>query len=136
MNIERRVFHLLLFLYPHQYRQRFGSEMAELFELRMMASQNRGRFLFSEAVGLLTGALRERLARREVPPYVPVDDPDTKYLPKEVVAARLRVNGAVQKMVYAISHHQFEQARKLALEERSERENLRRLCEDYGIETT
>jgi hypothetical protein len=134
MNIERRIFNFLLSLYPHDHNKQFGQEMAELFELRMMATPNRARFLISEAAGLLAGAVREWFARRKEPPYVPMGDPDLKHLPREVVTSRLRVNSAVQKMVYAISHHQFEQARRLAVEERIERENLRRLCENYGID--
>lgn len=55
-------------------------------------------------------------------------------LERAVFRARARVDCAVQEMVYAISHHRFEQARRLAIEERTERENLRRLCEDYGID--
>ncbi len=136
MNIERRVFHLFLLLYPRYHRNRFGGEMAELFELRMMASPNRARFLAAETVGLLGGAAREWLARRNSLHYVPMDDPDIKHLPREIVTARLRINGTIQKMVYAISQHQFEKARQLALEERKERENLQRLCEEYGIEAT
>ena len=135
MNIERRVFRFLLFLYPRDYRIRFGKEMAELFELRMMATRNRAWCLLAEGAGLVAGAAREWLARRRDPLYVPVDNPELEHLPNDVMRARLRVNDAVQKMVYAISRHQFERARGLALDERIERENLKRLCEDYGIET-
>lgn len=135
MSIERQVFRGFLRLYPRGYREQFGGEMVELFELRMMASHNRARFLISEAAGLLAGAVREWFARRDEPPYVAGETLDTKHLPGEVVSAHARVDCAVQKMVQAISHHQFEQARRLAIEERTERENLRRLCEDYGIES-
>lgn len=136
MNIERRVFRFLLSLYPRDYRMRFAREMAELLELRLMATHNRARFLMSEAAGLSVGVAREWLARGQHPHCAPVNDPDMEHLPKNVMAARLRVNCAVQKMVSAISHREFERARRLALEERIEREKLRRLCEDYGIETT
>lgn len=133
MSAARRVFRLLLLLYPPAYRAQFGSEMIELFELRMMASDNRGGVLASEMAGLLAGAIREWFDPPAEVRHV-VADLDGRYLPKAVVTARLRVDDAVQKMVHAISHHQFEQARRLAIEERTERENLRRLCEDYGID--
>lgn len=133
MSIPRRIFRALLLLYPPRYRAEFAGEMAELFELRWMASDHRARFLVSEMAGLVAGAVREWLAPSPEP-RLPGTEIDARHLPGEVVRARLRVDSTVQKMVYAISHHQFEQARRLAYEERIERENLRRVCDDYGID--
>lgn len=134
MSAARKIFRLSLALYPHAYRVEFGSEMAELFELRMMASHSRMRFVISEVAGLILGAAREWFRPRMQPPYAGGERYDSGHLPHAVVHARLRVDSAVQRMVYAISHHQFEEARRLSNEERMERENLRRICDDYGID--
>lgn len=133
MSAARRIFGFLLFLYPPEHRATFGREMAILFELRMMAAGNRFTFLMSEAAGLLAGAAREWFSRHSQPVPAAAGFVDRR-LPKDVVDARLRVDEVIQRMVYAISHHQFEQARRLSYEEREERENLRRVCDLYGID--
>lgn len=131
--MARRIFRFLLWLYPPRSRVRFGAEMTELFELRTMAAENRTRFLLSEIAGLIAGAIREWFASAGAERHL-IADYDDGHLPNEVLRARLRVNDAVQGMTDAISHRQFERARTLAYEERIERERLRRLCDDYGIE--
>lgn len=133
MTIARRIFRFLLWLYPPRARARFGAEMTELFELRTMAAESRTRFLLSEIAGLIAGAFREWFASSGEERHRTADYEDG-HLPNEVLRARLHVNEAVQGMVDAISHHRFERARRLAYEERIERERLRRICDDYGIE--
>ncbi len=134
MRVARRVFGALLLLYPRGYREQFGREMREVFELRLMASPSWQRFLFSEMAGVIAGAAREWFAPRLKLAHASAMDLDFGSLPNEVTKARFRVDDAVQKMTDAIAHHQFEQARRLAYQERIERERLRRLCDDYGID--
>jgi hypothetical protein len=137
MITAMRAFLFLLHLYPRRQRDEFGPEMAAVFEQAMNASRNRGRlplirFLFLEMAGLIAGAAREWTER---PSTTPQEDsePGGYRLPEEVLAVQLRVDAAIQKMVYAISHHQFEEARRFSNEERRERESLRRLQNKYGI---
>ena len=59
-----RMYRALLHLYPVQFRQRFGEEMAELFCTRHAAAASRGTlvrigFLMTTAVDLLTSVWRE-----------------------------------------------------------------------------
>ena len=56
-----------------------------------------------------------------------------QYLPDEVIEAQNRVVVNINQLSFAISHHQFVQARFYKNEERKARENLRRMRENYGI---
>jgi hypothetical protein len=54
-------------------------------------------------------------------------------LPDEVIEAQNRVAVNLNQLLFAISHHQFVQARFYSNEERKARENLRQMQEKYGI---
>jgi hypothetical protein len=54
-------------------------------------------------------------------------------LPDEVIEAQNRVAVNLTQLLFAISHHQFVQARFYSNEERKARENLRQMQEKYGI---
>ncbi len=54
-------------------------------------------------------------------------------LPDDVIEAQNRVAVSVNQLLFAISHHQFNQARFYKNEERKARENLRQMREKYGI---
>jgi hypothetical protein len=60
----QRLFCWLLRFYPYEFREEFGSEMARVFGEGCVAAARSGRtrgFLVREYVGLIAGALRERL---------------------------------------------------------------------------
>ena len=54
-------------------------------------------------------------------------------LPEEVFQAQNRVAVSLDQLLFAISHHQYVQARFHSNEERKARENLRQMREKYGI---
>lgn len=54
-------------------------------------------------------------------------------LPEEVLQAQNRVAVSLDHLLFAISHHQFVQARFYSDEERKAREDLRQMREKYGI---
>ncbi len=130
----KRIFSLLLRLYPRDYRVEFGSEMTSTFEQAASDRRRRGRtallrFLIVETAGALAGAVRERFAR-PAQRGVPLDE----VFPDEILEARRRVDATLRQMMDAIASHRFERARSLSNEERRERENLRRLYEKYDID--
>ena len=134
----KRTFELLLRLYPVDYRAVFGAEMLSTLD-RTTEDRHGRRFLLRELTGLLigagsewaakltTGAAERRRclseARGECACALPVD----------VVEAQRRISVLIERMVYAIAHHDFAGARKYSYEEREEREKLRVLRGEYGI---
>ncbi|HTD43032.1 MAG TPA: hypothetical protein VK687_02585 [Bryobacteraceae bacterium] len=50
-----------------------------------------------------------------------------------MIEAQNRVAVNLNQLLFAISHHQFVQARSYSNEERKARENLRQMQEEYGI---
>jgi hypothetical protein len=106
------------------------------------ARDGRGtRFALRELTGLLIGAGREWLAKVTTDPLVrgrclsesrPAGA-ELCGLPGEVVEAQKRITFLVDRMVYAIAHHDFGGARAYSYEECRERENLRMLRAKYGI---
>src|SRR6266568_3665078 len=130
----RRIYGVLLRLYPRDHRVLFASEMLRVFE--QAAEERRGRgwnvlilFTLTELAGLMRGAGTEWIARstpREVPlaPIHPVD---------ELTEAQRHVDLLVKNMVDAIATHRFPKARSLADAERSAREQLRLLQQKYNI---
>src|SRR5262245_4160525 len=66
MSIADRAYRTVLHLYPRSFRERFGDEMLELFQVRRRAAADRGLadsvlFWTSTAVDATKSALYERL---------------------------------------------------------------------------
>jgi hypothetical protein len=151
----KRAYKTLLRLYPRDYRARFATEMATAFEDASQDRRQRGRavyarFAIAELFGLSLGAgvewiaklttdasqrgrsLPDRLLMR--PPGVPWDAHYAgAFVPEELSQAQQCTQLLVQRMVDAISHHDFQGARRYSDEERQARENLRILRAKYQI---
>ena len=153
----KRAYEILLRLYPRDYRAMFAAEMVSAFEEASAERRRHGRGAYlrlalAELMALAMGAgvewiaklttdssvrgrsLPDRLLMR--PPSVPWD---AHYagafvnIPDEVSRAQERTDLLVQRIVHAISHHDFLGARRYSDEERQAREHLRRLREKYQI---
>jgi hypothetical protein len=90
------------------------------------------RFVLAELVGLVLGAIGAQFARDEATlSATRFAKPD---LPEEVLEAQNRVSINLNQLLFAISHHQFREARFYSDEERKAREDLSRIREKYGME--
>jgi hypothetical protein len=102
------------------------------------------RFALGELIGLVIGAGIEWMAKsttdasvrgRSLPDHLLMRPPGVSweahyagaFLPEDVREAQERTDFLVQRMVHAISHHDFQGARQLSNQEREARENLRRM---------
>jgi hypothetical protein len=129
------IFRALLGLYPRRDRDLLGEEMKAVFEEGMREHRDLGRaaylrFLLSEARGLVLGAIKARFAGRAPIQVARVTVSD---LPEEVLQAESRVAFNLNRLQFAISRHQFVQARFYSEEERKARHDLRRMREKYGL---
>jgi hypothetical protein len=148
---------ILLRLYPRDYRDRFAPEMSSAFEEAASDRRRLGRgvyvrFAIAELVGLTIGAGIEWIAKlttdasirgRSLPDRLLMRPPGVSWeahygsarrrLPEEVSEAQRHTELLVQRMVHAISHHDFPQARRYSDEERQARENLRTLRQKYQL---
>ena len=142
-----RAYNALLRLYPRDYRAAFSSEMSRAFEIA--ASERRGRlgypwFVVKELSGLLIGAGAEGIAKlttssfirgRALPDRLKMRPAGVaweahyagEFVPEEIVEVQRRIDANIARMVLAIATHDFVTARKMDIEERRDRETLRRL---------
>jgi len=118
--------------------------------------EQRGRsswdFVLAECAGLVAGAALEWIAKASTdasvrarvlpdrmlmrPPGVSWEayyGPAASLIPEEVREADRNVDALIQRMVYAISHHDFERARQYSDQEREARENARLLRQKYHL---
>ena len=133
----RRTYKLLLLLYPSGHRDRFASEMTEIFEEASAERRAEGwawyvRFSFAEMAGLIAGAANEWVQQMKTP-VAPHPASTERGWPQELVEARRQVDANIAGMVHAIANHQFKRARLYSDEERQARAKLRFLREKYGI---
>jgi hypothetical protein len=120
-----RIYRKLLNLYPPGFRARFGAEMQSVFE--ESAAEHRRRsprsvfpFALKEFLGLIAGGATERhaaAARLRPPPPFPTDIP----------GAEQYIALASQRVIAAIAHHDFPNARYYDLQERKARALLAHL---------
>jgi hypothetical protein len=120
MNL-RRVYAVLLRLYPREYRALFGREMLAVFDRAAEESRKRGwasyvGFVLAELIGLLKGVAAEWSAP-----------------PNEVTEAEKRIELDIKRTVHAIAHHDFPKARFYWDQERKHRANLQLLREKYNL---
>jgi len=133
----KRAYQFMLLLYPRDHRDRFAEEMAGVFEEARNERHYQGwawyvRFAFWETAGLIGGAASAWLDRRPVP-EASVSGAGHRTLPQEILEAQQRVDRNIAGMVHAISHHDYQGARRYSDEERQARENLRMLRIKYGL---
>jgi hypothetical protein len=148
---------LLLRLYPRDYRAMFATEMSSAFREASAVQRGQGwrayaRFATAELTGVTMGAGVEWIAKlttdrsvrgRSLPDRLLMRPPgvswDAHYagaflnVPEEVSKAQQSTELLVQRMVHAISHHDFQGARRYSDQERQARENLRMLRQKYQI---
>lgn len=151
----RRLYVILLRLYPRDFRAAFGHEMTAAFDQSAAERRLRGRgtflrFAFKETAGLVFGAAAEWVAKLTTdrplrgrtlpdvtlmrPAGVSWDDHyRNSFLPDELMQAQTQVDLLVNRIIYAIAHHDFEHARSYSHEEAKARETLRLLREKYSI---
>ncbi len=135
------VFRVLLYLYPQRHRELLGAEMQAVFEQgaqehRLLGPCQYLRFVLLEVGGLVLHAAIAQFANATDRSYLENQVNGTsapQNLPDEVIEAQNRVAVNLNQLLFAISHHQFVQARFYKNEERKARENLRQMQEKYGI---
>lgn len=136
------VFRVLLYLYPQRHRELLGAEMQAVFEEgarehRLLGPSQYLRFVLLELGGLVLHAAIAQFAHATHRGYLENKVRGTlappQNLPDEVIEAQNRVAVSVNQLLFAISHHQFNQARFYKNEERKARENLRQMREKNGI---
>jgi hypothetical protein len=110
--------------------------MQAVFEQRAKEHRRLGtgpytRFVLGELGALMMDALLFRFA---APARTERTAPSMQRdLPYEVLEAQTRVNVNLNRLLFAISHRQFREARFYSDEERKAREELRRVREKYGL---
>lgn len=134
------IYRLLLRLYPADFRARFEREMISAREELGGGAK--------EVAGLLSGAVREWFAKLETSQarrarwfadwrcMRPAGLAREEYFgpePADLRDAQRRIDFCVARIVDAIAHHQFEQARYYSAEDLKAREHLRRVREKYGL---
>lgn len=131
MNIMG-IYRFLLKLYPRDQREQFGAEMEAVF--RQAAEEHKGRgavacfwFAVVEFAGLLAGAAAARFANvvRRPPAGNAITEP--LVLSGDVREVERIVALSIDRMTYAIAHHQFVEARFYSLVERRARARLEEL---------
>jgi hypothetical protein len=128
MNLIR-IYRFLLRLYPRDQREQFGDEMEAVFRQADAEHKARGAggytwFAMRELAGLLAGAISARwgsLARRPPAGHV-ITEP--LVLPDDVREVERLVTVSIDRMIYAIAHHRFVEARFYSLVERRARARL------------
>lgn len=128
MNLTR-IYRSLLALYPKDQREQFGAEMEAVF--RHSAGEHRSQgaavyawFAMREFAGLVAGAATARLASlaRRAPAGYAITEPVA--LPNDPREVERIVRVSIDRMVHAIAHHQFVEARFYSLAERKARARL------------
>jgi hypothetical protein len=136
------VFRALLYLYPRRHRELLGAEMQAVFEQgaqehRLLGPSQYLRFVLREVGGLVLHAAVAQFAHATHRGYLENEVHGTlappRDLPDEVIEAQNRLAANVNRLSFAISHHEFVQARFYSNEERKARENLRQMREKYGV---
>ena len=136
------IFRVLLYLYPRRHRELLGAEMQTVFEQSAREHRTGGpvpyvRFILIELGSLVAHAVVAQFASAIHKGYLKdracSTSAPSQDLPDEVIEAQNRVAANLDQLLFAISHHQFVQARFYSNEERKARENLRHIREKYGI---
>lgn len=142
----RRIFRILLRLYPAGHQELLGEEMLCVFEQAAEEQRRRGRLAFvrfalAEVISLVWEAAAARRLqntgdaldlRKMRPPEVSHQQYVTAI--DEVLAARQLVAVNLARMQDAIACHEFVKARFYSDEERKARERLRVIHRKYRID--
>jgi hypothetical protein len=134
----RRLYRILLHLYPEAYRSDFSNEMLTVFECLLDEQADRGvlarvRFGSAEFGGLLLGACVQRLGSRPALVLKSTNMPVAAKQPNchsnldEIAEAEQRVRFHLSQTIECIATHKFSGARFHSGEEGQARERLRLL---------
>ncbi len=123
----RQAYSMGLVLYPADFRAQFGAEMATVFE--QAAAERRGRgvacvllFCVKEMLGLLAGAVRERVFHDEAVP-----SHDDLPFPSDLGSAERYLEIVSRRLTHAIRNHEFSNARYYDQQDRRARALLAEL---------
>jgi DNA-binding PadR family transcriptional regulator len=123
----RRAYSMGLVLYPADFRAQFGTEMVTVFE--QAAAQRRGRggirvllFFVKEILGLLAGAARERVFHDYA-----IRAHDDLPFPSDVAGTERYLEIVSRRLIHAIAHHEFSNARYYDQQDRKARALLAEL---------
>lgn len=140
----KRIYGLLLLLYPREIRTPFAPEMSAVFA--QLAEDRRAQgwavftsFVVGEVIGLLRGAaaahrdLRQPVLdlRRMRPPGVSREVYCAAL--DEIITAQRQADFTLSRMQQALARNDFVRARFYSDEDRRARENLRMVRRRYGI---
>jgi hypothetical protein len=123
----KRVWKMLLRLYPPAHRESFADEMETVFDQAAEERRKPGRlsfagFLIAELFGVLMGAGAAWIAERRRATL-------TAGVPDETTKTQTLIEANLRRMEHAIATHQFESARFFSYSDLKLRERLRRLRE-------
>lgn len=126
-TLLRRIYSMSLVLYPPDFRAQFRAEMVTVFE--QAAAERRGRtpvlvFFAREMLGLLVGAVRERISHNDSTRTQTHDDLP---FPSDVAGAERYLEIVSRRLVHAIANHEFTNARYYDRQDRKARALLAEL---------
>ena len=126
-TLLRRIYSTSLVLYPPDFRAQFGAEMVCVFE--QAAAQRRGgtrilAFFVREMVGLLVGAVRERVSYDDA---IRTQTHDDLPFPSDVAGTERYLEIVSRRLVHAIANHEFTNARYYDRQDRRARALLAEL---------
>ena len=138
----KRVYGAFLRLYPQEYRDLFGLEVLDVFAQAAREHRARGLgvwvwFLVTELSGAVASAAChwiDRLSARRHSTVPGVAGATRRGLFSAVQEAQDRVDLNLERMTYAIAHHDFAGARAYSIEDLKAREELRKLRDRYGFD--
>ena len=124
---------------------RLAADVAEQFSSKQISTEHLGLGLLCEegcfAADLLNGHGVHLVSTREELGRNPHNDSaketfvrDLDPLPQNVIECRTRLRSIVKRMEQAIANHDFATARSCSDEERIERDNLRSLYQQHGLQ--
>ena len=120
-----RAYNMLLGLYPADFRAEFGGEMVTVFQ-QAATRERRGLgllgFAAKEMLGLLAGAIRERAKPSDADRAA-----GALRFPTDIAGAERYLQVVSGRLIHAIAHHRFADARYYDVQDRNARALLAQL---------
>ena len=137
----RQAYRAILRLYPAEHRAIFAEEMLQTFGQAALDWRNQGFPAFMcfaawELTGLLSGVFMEWISKWTAQDgYMnsPCLSQQESNLPAEVVDIEKRLKLLINRMEFAIAHHDFPRARLYSDEERIVRAQLNQVVSEYKL---
>jgi hypothetical protein len=133
------IFHAFLYLYPASVRETFGPEMQAVFAEGLAEASERGfsastRFVTVELAAVVVNAMRAWLDLRKPGLAAAASAAPMRWTPREIRDAQERIARNIERMTFAIAHHEFVEARRYAIEEQKARRELQELRDRLGFD--